>query len=147
MSIYAAIVTVNGSADLPAELDLNSKGLVYGLNLPHHWEILTWLASELGVKPLNDFVFADPEDLDFLEGEAYEVHNERVSTQKEWYEPSEGYETVCAMLQFLRDADRNSINRFFPEDSIEWIEWDLRAYQLILGKAVEGNEPFRIVIC
>ena len=141
MSQYATIVTQKaGSRNLPPELDPKNEGFIYGAASPSCWGALNRICLQLRVPTLTNF----------------EQHYEEYGGDDEpkdagaWHSPSEGIRTVSALLDFLRTATPMQLKPHFSEkfiqDDLQWIVFDLRAYEIILHEAKEQNDPFQISI-
>jgi len=139
MSQYATITTKSGACDLPPELDPMDEGLVYGNNVPGPWDSLASIAEELSLTPLTAFESPDEEG------------DEEVEDSGVWHDPADGVRTVSGLLQFLRESSPERLKKYFDEQfiaqNLEFVIWDLRAYEVILTKAQQENDPFRIGIC
>jgi hypothetical protein len=141
MSQYATIATQGGAGELPPELDPNGEGLIYGCNVSDYWDPLESVAKELGIPSLRTFYFQDPG--------YFEEMGKPPPAQKEWHKPEDGLATVTALLGFLRQPNQERIRTLGGEDfheNLEWVIWDLVAYETILKTAVQQSDPFRIEI-
>jgi hypothetical protein len=125
MSAYATIVTKTGPKSLPKELDpKNHYGGVYGNSITECWDQLTPFAIQLGVSPLTAF------------------------TSRQWSDPAPALAAVSALIQLLRQTDvarlRGRLNdRVLDHGNLEWVIFDLTAYEAILKKAVADKDTFR----
>ena len=142
MSHYASIVTRTvGVRNTPRELDPNDEGFVYGGPAASCWDALNQICFQLGVPALKNFQWQ-------VEGSQKDIETEYEGI---WYNPAEGLQTVSAVLQVLRHSSHMQLTAHFTErfieEHLEWIVFDLRAYEMILITAREQKDPFRLSIC
>jgi hypothetical protein len=144
MSEYANIVTKEaGARELPAELDPKGEGLVYGGSATHCWGALNKIALQIHVAPLQTFEWEETFD-------ESEDEDEPADTGP-WHDPADGLRTVSGLLQFLRQGRPDQLKAHFTDEfiqqNLEWVIFDLRAYEMILTEARTQNDPFRVLIC
>lgn len=162
MSSYA-IIELERSGEIGlSSLDLTfQKQCVYGENFYNTWSILDRIAERNGWKPLSYFCVE-------------EVSLEKGGLKEQWYDPKVGLETVSGLLnKFIYLVGQGAIafsssesqrsnpeleNSFLSKDEIllreaikkdqsfNYALWELRIYELILRRAIDNKERFRIYV-
>ena len=136
MSQCATIVTKEaGVREIPTELDPEGEGFVYGGETARCWGTLNRIAEQLQLTPLKKF-------------EWYGKDDDQRDTGP-WHDPANGLRTVSGVLRFIRQSTPEQLkphfNERFIEQNLEWVIFDLRAYEIILRDAKEQSDPFRIL--
>ncbi len=139
----SSIIHLNkgGYLDAPEEYDQ------LGDTLPYIIEMLDKLATQIGVQPPRTFVFEDPQQLEEAEeGELSPELQERLETQREWSDVTEGLATFEALLEHFRKLTPKeqaelckSTYRQVPPESVLY---ELEAFVSALEEA--QGDSFRI---
>ncbi|MEM8866409.1 MAG: hypothetical protein AAGF31_12760 [Planctomycetota bacterium] len=141
MSLYATVeLEASGHQSLPADMDPENRGLVYGQCLGQcgEMQVLDQYASDAGAKPLSSFL----DESDILDEEEYEEMGIEPPDEN-WADIPDGIQTLEAVLRGLeqRSAD-NPIGRY-PVDALQW---DIKAMLHILRNAPDPDDCFRITV-
>lgn len=141
MSMYATIeLDESGHQDLPAEMDPEGQGLVYGQNLGQcdGLEELDAIAAAAGVQPISSFL-DDSEMLDEEEREELGLD----PAEENWSPIEDGVATLERLIAELEQRPAESTIGRYPAEAILW---DLRASLAILKQATPPDELFRFVV-
>jgi hypothetical protein len=160
MSSYATIELerTQDYGRVPTELDPESQ-YVYGQSFYGTWSILDYIAEINGWQPLSSFCAVEDSDCNL---------------EDEWYDSKLGLESVSGLLNKFISLIGMGALTFIPneyqrydvkpdnselskeeallikaiknEQLFNYAFWDLRAYELILRRAIENGERFRIVV-
>jgi hypothetical protein len=130
-----------GVVQYPADLDAANPGADYGNVLCRLGSRLDALAHHLGVRPLSDYHFADPEMLNEiladLEGPRRASVERLLATQQQWHPVVEGRKTTAALLSYLEGMDDATAVAKHPEltlgGTLQPLIADLRALDFVLA--------------
>ena len=133
-----------GVVQYPADLDPANPGADYGNVLCRLGSRLDAIAHHLGVPPLSDFHFADPDMLNDMLAELEGPHRASVerllSTQQEWHPVDDGRRTAATLLSYLEGMDDATAVAKHPElalgGTLQPLIADLRALDHVLA----GND-------
>jgi hypothetical protein len=134
----------DGVVQYPADLDPANPGADHGGILSLLGSRLDVVARRLGVRPLSDFVFADPDMLEAiladLDGPRRASVERLLTTQQQWHPVVEGRHTTASLLSYLEHLDRSTAVAQHPElllgGTLEPLLADLRALDHVLS----GND-------
>jgi hypothetical protein len=141
MSVYATIeLDRSGPQDIPAQMDPNNEGLVYGQNLGQcgGWDELDEIAVAENVRPLTSFI----DDSEMLDDDAREEMG-LPPAEENWSAIAEGIETIGALIAALEKRPATATIGQYPAEAIIW---DLSAAITILNSASPPDERFRFVV-
>jgi hypothetical protein len=145
MSSSVMVVFENtGVVHYPADLDPANPGADYGQILGRLGTHVDALARSLGVRPLSDFHFADPDMLGAivadLEGPRRDSVERLLATQQQWHPVAEGRHTTAALLAYLGHLDLSAAVARHPKlllgGTLHPLLADLRALDHVLS----GND-------
>jgi hypothetical protein len=130
-----------GVVQYPADLDPTNPGADYGEIVCLLGSRLDAVARSLGVRPLSDFHFADPDMLTAivaeLEGPRRDNVERLLTTQREWHPILEGRHTTSTLLSYLERLDLSTAIAQHSElllgGTLEPLLADLRALDHVLA--------------
>lgn len=142
-------------APLPATMDTQSEGLVYGTTVPQLLKQLDRITQELGVEKIDNFIYKDPQGYSKLlyeaesEGNAVLASAMRseiavLATQQRWHEPKVARQTIHSLKAFVATNPQRLPGRD-PSVTAKWALWDLEAYDLILVDLETQGRKFAFV--
>jgi hypothetical protein len=130
-----------GVAQYPGDLDPANPDADYGNVLCRLGSRLDAIAHHLGVRPLSDFHFAEPDMLNEiladLEGPHRASLERLIATQQQWHPVVEGRKTTAALLSYLEGLDDANAIVKHPElaigGTLQPVIADLRALDCVLA--------------
>ncbi|WP_310489379.1 hypothetical protein [Chamaesiphon sp. VAR_69_metabat_338] len=142
-------------APLPAAMDTQSEGLVYGTTVPQILTQLDRIGHKLGIDKLDNFIYKDTTGfrrlLDEAESEgnavlasAMRAEIATVADRPRWHEPSQARQTVRSLKEFVA-TNQDTLPGKDPQATAKWTLWDLEAYDLILSDLEERGLKFAFV--
>ena len=145
MSSAVMVVFENaGVVPYPTDLDPANPGADHGEVLALLGTHLDRLARRLGLRPLSDFHFADPDLLSAiltdLDGPRRDAVERLLRSQRQWHPVVEGRHTTAALLGYLEQLELSAAIMQHPElllgGTLDPLLADLRALESVLS----GNE-------
>lgn len=130
-----------GVVTYPADLDPANPGADHGQVLGLLGSRLDVIARSLGVRPLSDFHFADPDMLSAILADLEGPHRDSVerllTTQQQWHPVIEGRHTTATLLSYLERLDLATAIAQHPElllgGTLQPLLADLRALDQVLS--------------
>ncbi len=142
-------------APLPATMDAERNGLVYGTTIPHILDRLDLITQRLGVAGIDRFIYKDTKGYAKLLQEAESEANAVLASamraeisvlneQPRWHEPTTARQTIHSLKEYLA-TNPHVLAGKDPEDTAKWALWDLEAYDRILADVEERGIKFAFV--
>jgi hypothetical protein len=142
-------------APLPLAMGDPADALVYGTTVPQLLPQLDRITQELGVKKIDNFIYRDPKGYRKLLQEAEAEGNavlasamraeiSSLAEQTRWHEPGVARQTIHSLKEFLA-TNPHILPAQNPQATIEWMLWDLEAYDQILGDLEQQCVKFAFV--
>jgi hypothetical protein len=156
MAYWLTIELEHGKiAPIPAAMDTQAEGLVYGTTVPQLLRQLDRITQDLGVAKIDNFIYKDTRGYRLLLQEAEAEGNAvlasamraeiaTLATQTRWHEPAIALQTVHSLKEFL-SANPHILLAKDPQDTTKWTLWDLEAYDLILTDLEQQGLKFAFV--
>jgi len=114
---------------------------VNGHALARNEDALEKLANRLGVKPLLEFFSADENSMALLlEEGAGNPEWAKTLPPPQWFSPSEGLVTICALLDHLRESPTTLGSETIPVIN------DLIEYEQVLNKSVHRSLRWQLAV-
>jgi hypothetical protein len=157
MAYWLTIELEHGKiAPLPAAMDLQAEGLVYGTTVPQLLKQLDRIAEKLGLAKIEHFIFRDTKGFQQLLQEAEAEGNAvlssamraeiaNLSTQTRWHQADTARKTIQRLKQVIASNPDLLAGTTHSEQTIDWILWDLEAYNLILTELEQQGKKFAFV--
>jgi hypothetical protein len=157
MAYWLTIELEHGKiAPLPAAMDTQAEGLVYGTTVPQLLKQLDRIANKLGLEKIEHFIFKDTQGFQKLLREAEAEGNAvlssamraeiaSLSTQTRWHEADTARKTIQRLKQVIASNPYILAGTSRSEQTIDWILWDLEAYDLILTELEQQGKKFAFV--
>jgi hypothetical protein len=157
MAYWLTIELEHGKiAPLPAAMDNQAEGLVYGATVPQLLNQLDRIADKLGLARIEHFIFRDTRSFKQLLQEAESEGNAVLSsamraeiaslaTQTRWHEANIAKKTIQRLKQVITSNPDILSGTTNSEQTIDWILWDLEAYDLILTELEQQGKKFAFV--
>lgn len=142
-------------APLPATMDMEDRGLVYGSTVPQLLSQLDRITQKLGVTRIDDFIYKDTKAFSRLLKEAESEGNAVLASamraeiatleaQPRWHEPSVARQTIISLKEFLA-TNPDILPGSNPQATTHWTLWDLEAYDQILADVQDRGLKFAFV--
>jgi hypothetical protein len=157
MAYWLTIELEHGKiAPLPAAMDTQAEGLVYGTTVPQLLKQLDRIANKLGLEKIEHFIFKDTQGFQKLLREAEAEGNAvlssamraeiaSLSTQTRWHEADTARKTIQRLKQVIASNPDILAGTGRSEQTIKWILWDLEAYDRILTELEHQGKKFAFV--
>jgi hypothetical protein len=142
-------------APLPATMDAEAEGLVYGTTVPQLLDKLDRITQDLGVAKIDNFIYKDTtgyrrllKEAEF-EGNAVLASAMRaeiacLAAQPRWHEPTVARQTISSLKEFLT-TNPHVLPGSDPQATAKWTLWDLEAYDRILADVEDSGLKFAFV--
>jgi hypothetical protein len=156
MAYWLTIELEHGEiAPLPATMDIQAQGLVYGTTVPQLLAQLDRITQRLGVERLDKFIYKDTRGYRLLlqeaeaEGNAVLASAMRaeiaiLATQTRWHDPNVARQTIHSLKEFVA-TNPDTLPGKDPQDTAKWMLWDLEAYDRILTDLEQQGSKFAFV--
>jgi hypothetical protein len=142
-------------APIPATMDTQAEGLVYGTTVPQLLTQLDRISHKLGIDKLDNFVYKDTTGFRQLLKEAESEGNAVLASamraeiataadRPRWHEPSRARQTVRSLREFVA-TNQHSLSDKDPQTTAKWTLWDLEAYDRILLDLEQRGLKFAFV--
>ncbi len=156
MGYWLTIELEHGTlAALPATMDPEDRGLVYGTTVPQLLNQLDRITQELGVSRIDDFIYKDTKAFSRLLKEAESEGNAVLASamraeiatldaQQRWHEPTIARQTISSLKEFLA-TNPQVLPGKNPQNTADLTLWDLEAYDRILADVQAQGLKFAFV--
>jgi chromosome condensin MukBEF complex kleisin-like MukF subunit len=156
MAYWLTIELEHGKiAPLPATMDTEAAGLVYGTTVPQLLTQLDRITQELGVERIDRFIYKDSHGYKKLLQEAESEGNavlasamraeiDTLAAQPRWHEPAAAKQTIHSLQEFLA-TNPHILPGKDPQATAKWTLWDLEAYDRILTEIEQQGTRFAFV--
>ena len=156
MGYWLTIELEHGTlAPLPAVMDPENQGFVYGTTVPQLLNQLDRITQGLGVSKIDDFIHKDTKAFSRLLKEAESEGNAVLASamraeiatldaQLRWHEPAVARQTIGSLKEFLA-SNPQILPGENPQATASWILWDLEAYDRILADVQAQGLKFAFV--
>ena len=156
MAYWLTIELEHGTiAPIPATMDTQAAGLVYGTTVPQLLRQLDRIAQDLGVAKIDNFIYKDTRGYRLLLQEAEAEGNAvlasamraqiaTLATQTRWHEPTVARQTIHSLKEFVA-TNPDILPVKDPQVAAKWTLWDLEAYDRILGDLEQQGKKFAFV--
>lgn len=142
-------------APLPKAMDIAGEALAYGTTVPHLLARLGEIARQLGLPPLDRFIYKDPTGFAKIQAEAEAEANavlasamraeiSLIAERPRWHEPAAARQTISSLKEFLA-TNPHLVASPDPEVTAQWTLWDLEAYERILAEIEAQGIKFAFV--
>ncbi len=142
-------------APLPATMDVDAQGLVYGTTVPQLLNQLDRITQALGVQKIDNFIYKDTTGYRKLLSEAESEGNavlasamraeiDCLAAQPRWHEPKFARQTISSLKEFLA-TNPHVLPGSDPQATTKWTLWDLEAYDRILADVEDRGSKFAFV--
>jgi hypothetical protein len=156
MTYWLTIEIEHGKiAPLPAAMDTQAQGLVYGTTVPQLLRQLDRIAQKLGVAAIDNFIYKDTQGYANLLAEAESEGNAVLASamraeiaihaeKPRWHQPTTARQTISSLKEFL-NTNPQILPGKDPQATAEWTLWDLEAYDRILTDLEDRGVKFAFV--
>jgi hypothetical protein len=156
MAYWLTIELEHGTiAPIPATMDTQAEGLVYGTTVPKLLRQLDRITQDLGVAKIDNFIYKDTKGYRLLLQEAEAEGNAvlasamraeiaTLATQTRWHEPTVARQTIHSLKEFVA-TNPDLLPGKDPQVTAKWTLWDLEAYDRILTDLEQQGKKFAFV--
>jgi hypothetical protein len=156
MAYWLTIELEHGKiAPIPATMDTQAQGLVYGTTVPQLLRQLDRITQKLGVAKIDNFIYKDTKGYRLLLQEAEAEGNAvlasamraeiaALSAQTRWHEPTVARQTINSLKEFVA-TNPQVLPGKDPQSTAKWALWDLEAYDRILTDLEQQGRKFAFV--